>query len=268
MILDDILHAKMRDVENMKRKIPLEHIKEMVKRNGLKGKQSFFSAVKDTEGLSIIGEVKKASPSKGVIRREFDPVAIGMEYFRAGVQAISVLTEPHYFQGSDEYLYRLKQALPLPILRKDFIVDIWQVYQSAYLGADAILLITSVLNDEQLKKFQVVASILGMDCLVEVHTCEDVERALDSGAKIIGINNRDLKTFKTDLSTTERLLDHIPYDKAVVSESGIKTCEDMVYLASLGIDAVLIGETFMAARSIAEKVDELRLGNGGTGDEG
>lgn len=149
----------------------------------------------------------------------------------------------------------------MPILRKDFIIDLWQVYQSRCLGADAILLIVSILNDEELKKFQIVAEILGMQCLVEVHDREELERALESGAKIIGINNRNLKTFEVDLKTTEKLMNYIPHDRVVVSESGIKTQDDMRYLKDLGVNAVLIGETFMRADSINEKIKEFKLVN-------
>jgi len=174
------------------------------------------------------------------------------------VQAISVLTEKNFFLGDDDYLVRIRQTCPIPLLRKDFIIDLWQVYQSRCLGADAILLIVSILSDEELKKFQVVAEILGMQCLVEVHNKEELDRALESGAKIIGINNRDLKTFEVDIRTTEKLMNYIPNDRAVVSESGIKDYNDIKYLKELGVDAVLIGETFMRAPSIKDKINELR----------
>ena len=163
--------------------------------------------------------------------------------------------------GDDENLVKIRQKCPLPLLRKDFIIDLWQIYQSRSLGADAILLIASILTDEELRKFQVVAQILGLQCLVEVHDIEELERALESGAKIIGINNRNLKTFEVNLKTTEKLISHIPKDRLVVSESGVSGKEDFEYLKSLGVDAVLIGESFMRSSSISEKVAVLRAGS-------
>jgi indole-3-glycerol phosphate synthase len=259
MILDKIITNKREQIIQEMKGIGIEGWKRKLKRPGLHKTQDFYSAIKRNGEISIIAEVKKASPSKGLICEDFNPVEIAKSYNESGVQAISVLTEKNFFLGSDENLVKVRQSLPLPVLRKDFIIDIWQVYQSRYLGADAILLIVSALTDGELKKFQIAAAILGMQCLVEVHTEEEVERALESGAKMIGINNRNLKTFEVDLGTTERLMNLIPHDRAVVSESGIKTAEDMQYLKDLGVDAVLIGETFMRAESIKDKIDELRL---------
>lgn len=258
MILDKIVEKKRFQLEGEMRAISIEGWKQRLKRPGLHRPQSFFEAIKGTTGLSVIAEVKKASPSKGVIRESFHPLEIAREYSECSVQAISVLTEKDYFQGDDDYLVRIRQAVPVPVLRKDFIIDLWQVYQSRYLGADAILLIVSLLSDEELRKFQIVAGILGMDCLVEVHDRTELERALDTGAKIIGINNRNLQTFEVDIRNTERLMNHIPHDRAVVSESGIQTPEDMRYLEGLGVDGVLIGETLMRAASIRGKLNELR----------
>jgi indole-3-glycerol phosphate synthase len=239
-------------------KMSIEGWKQRIKRPGMHSTQSFFNALKKNDDISIIAEVKKASPSKGIIKEDFDPMMIAKEYCEAKVQAMSVLTEKNFFLGDDDYLVRIRQAYPTPILRKDFLIDLWQVYQSRCLGADAILLITSLLSDEELKKFQVVAGILGMQCLVEVHNREELDRALESGAQIIGINNRDLNTFNVDIRTTEKLMNYIPNDRVVVSESGIKDYNDIKYLKELGVDAVLIGETFMRATSIKEKIDELR----------
>lgn len=258
MILDKIVEQRTKQLKDEMLKISIEGWKQRIKRPGMHKTQDFYSALKNNQDISIIAEVKKASPSKGIIKEDFDPLKIAKEYSESSVQAISVLTEKNFFQGDDEYLIRIRQAYPLPVLRKDFIIDIWQVYQSRCLGADAILLIVSLLSDEDLKKFQIVAGILGMQCLVEVHDKEEVDRALESGARIIGINNRDLKTFNVDLKTTEKLMNYIPHDRVVVSESGIKNSEDMNYLRELGVDAVLIGETFMRAESISEKINELR----------
>ncbi len=260
MILDKIVEQKRIQLAQEMKHISIEGWKERIKRPGLQSPLDFYKALKDSGDLSIIAEVKKASPSKGIIKADFDPLEIAMEYSAARVQAISVLTEKNFFMGNDDYLVKIRQSIPLPVLRKDFIIDLRQVYQSRCLGADAILLIVSILNDEDLNKFQVVAGILGMQCLVEVHNREEVERALQSGARIIGINNRDLKTFEVDLHTTEKLMNHIPNDRVVVSESGIRTAEDMRYLKSIGANAVLIGETLMRTASIRDKINELRVG--------
>lgn len=258
MILDKIVEQKKLQLEAEIGNMSLEGWKQRLKRPGLHATQDFYGAIKREGEISIIAEVKKASPSKGIIKKNFEPLEIAREYNAAEVQAISVLTEKNFFQGHEDYLIRIRQNLPIPILRKDFIIDIWQIYQSRCMGADAVLLIAAILSDEQLKKFQIVAGILGMQCLVEVHDREELERVLNTDAKIIGINNRNLKTFEVDLKNTERLMNYIPDNKAVVSESGIKSAEDMVYLKSLGVDAVLIGETFMRAESITQKINELR----------
>lgn len=258
MILDKIVEQKKLQLNEEMKQLSIEGWKQRINRPGLHAPLNFFNALKNYEGLSIIAEVKKASPSKGIIREDFDPLEIAKEYHASNVQAISVLTEKNFFLGSDDYLGRIRQSMPIPLLRKDFIIDLWQIYQSRVLGADAILLIASILSDDELKKFQIVAGILGMQCLVEVHNEEEVDRALGTGAKIIGINNRNLQTFDVSLETTAKLMNYIPNDRVVVSESGIKTPKDMAYLKEIGVDAVLIGETFMRAESIKGKIDELR----------
>jgi len=258
VILDEIVAAKKKRLKDAMSRISIEGLKQRIKEKKLQAPGTFFNVIKKAEGLSIIAEVKKASPSKGVLKENFDPVGIAKQYFKSGVEAVSVLTEQDFFSGCDDYLVKIRQAVPLPVLRKDFIIELWQVYQSAYLGADAILLIASLLDTALLKKFLTVAGILGMQTLVEVHDKRDVEKALESGASIIGVNNRNLKTFEVDIKTTERLLNFIPNDRAVVSESGIKTAYDFDYLANLGIDAVLIGEAFMRSDSINETIESLR----------
>ncbi len=260
MILDKIVEQKRLQLNEEMKAMSLEGWKQRLKRPGLHSTRDFFNTLKTGKDISIIAEVKKASPSKGIIKEDFDPLEIAREYSSSNVQAMSVLTEKSFFMGSDDYLVKIRQASTLPLLRKDFIIDLWQVYQSRCLGADAILLIAAILTDEELNKYQIVANILGMQCLVEVHNKSELDRALDTGAKIIGINNRDLKTFNVDIKTTESLMNYIPHDKAVVSESGIRTPEDMRFLRELGVDAVLIGETFMRAESIKSKIDELRAG--------
>ncbi|MCR4437058.1 MAG: indole-3-glycerol phosphate synthase TrpC [Clostridiales bacterium] len=260
MILDKIVEEKKLQLEQEKKKISIEGWKSRLKASGLHRTMDFGKAINRENQISIIGEVKKASPSKGVIKEEFDPLEIAGEYYRAKVEALSVLTEKNYFMGSDEYLVKIRQSFPIPILRKDFVIDIWQVYQSRCLGADAILLIASLLTANDLRRFLVTAGILGMQCLVEVHDRDDLEKALEADAGIIGINNRDLRSFDVDLGTTEKLINHIPEGKIVVSESGIKSPEDIGFLKSLGVNAVLIGEAFMRANSIGGKLDELRAG--------
>ena len=205
--------------------------------------RNFEGALKGN-GLSIIAEVKKASPSKGLIDINFDPARTALSYEKYGVDAISVLTEKKYFLGNDENIRLVKEKASMPILRKDFIVDKYQIYQSFALGADAILLIASVLKDK-LKSYYQLATSLGLHCLVEVHNKCEIELSLESGCNIIGINNRDLNNFNVDIHTTEKLMEYIPKGKIIVSESGISSIKDIVYLKSIGASAVLIGESFM-----------------------
>lgn len=259
MILDDIVRRKRERLRKEIMQTGIEAWKQRIMRTGLHKPVDFARALKRDGKLSIIAEIKKASPSAGIIREYFDPAVIAAEYAASGVQAISVLTEKDFFMGDDGDLVKVRQTVPVPVLRKDFIIDLRQVYQSRYLGADAILLIVSILDDETLKKMMIVADILGMHCLVEVHDEAGLERALNAGAKIIGINNRNLNTFEVDFTTTERLINRIPIDKIVVSESGIKTADDMRYLKSIGADAVLVGESLMRAGSTADKIEELML---------
>lgn len=207
--------------------------------------------------MGLIAEVKKASPSKGLIREDFDPVQLAMAYERAGADCLSVLTDTPYFQGSAEYLRKVREQVRIPILRKDFTIDPLQIYEARLMGADAILLIAAILNDKQLKEFLALARDLGLDALVEVHDLEELERALKLDVAMIGINNRNLRTFVTDLQTTETLIAHVPDDRLVVSESGIAAPQDIDYLYGLGARAVLIGEHFMRQPSIEDAVDAL-----------
>ena len=259
VILDEIVESKKRQLEAEMARVSIQDWKQHLARPGLHRTLDFYGALKNNNNkLSIIGEIKKASPSRGIIKEEFDPAAIARDYANSDVQAVSVLTEKNFFLGSDDYLVKARQILPIPILRKDFIIDLWQIYQARYLGADAILLIAAILTKEELKKFQITAQILGMQCLVEVHNRDELDMALETGSKIIGINNRNLKTFEVDIRTTEYLINYIPQDKVVVSESGIKTRDDFAYLSNLGVDAVLIGESLMKSGSVKGKIDELR----------
>ena len=198
-------------------------------------------------GPAVIAEVKKASPSKGVIRPEFDPAAIARQYEAGGAQCLSVLTDRDFFQGSDTYLREARAACSLPILRKDFIIDAWQIAEARAIGADAILLIVAALDDGQLAEFSAAASDYELDVLVEVHDAAELERALDLPSPLLGINNRDLRDFTTSLSTTLDLLERIPEHKTVVTESAIHTVEDVSVMRDAGVQAFLVGEAFMRA---------------------
>jgi len=207
--------------------------------------------------VSLIAEVKKASPSKGLIRPDFDPVAIARTCESAGASAISVLTDEQYFQGRLEYLAAIRAAVSLPLLRKDFIVDAYQVFESRAAQADAVLLIVAALSRGQLSEFLGLADELGMASLVEVHTAEELDAALEVGARIIGVNNRDLRTFDTKLETTLELASGVPGDRVLVSESGIFTRADVERLMEAGVDAVLVGESLMREADPGAKAREL-----------
>jgi len=208
-------------------------------------------------GLALIAEVKKASPSAGVIAKEFDAVAIAQAYEAAGAHAVSVLTDEQFFQGHLRYLKEVRDAIGLPILRKDFTIHEAQIYEAAVAGADAILLIVAALDDRTLRRLFAAAESCQLDALVEVHTFEEMDRALEIGARLIGINNRDLTTFKVDLGTTERLSEEAPPEVILVSESGLKTRDDAQRVADCGCDAILVGEALMRSGDISGQVAEL-----------
>lgn len=214
-----------------------------------------FERALESEGMSLICEVKKASPSKGVISEDFPYLDIAREYASAGASAISVLTEPKYFRGDDRFLEEIADSVDTPILRKDFVIDEYQIYRAREIGASAVLLIASILNDAQLSDYRELAESLGMSALVETHTRDEVERAVSSGAGIIGVNNRDLSTFQVDIGNSLRLRGSIPDGIVCVSESGIGGAEDVRRLSEAGFDAVLVGEAFMRSpdrRSLME----------------
>jgi len=257
MILDQIVADNLRELETRKRNFPLTELQRMASEQS--PPLDFASALRG-DRIQLIAEVKKASPSRGVIRPDFNPVEIAQTYAGNGASAISVLTEARYFHGSLNHLQDIKNALgnkSLPLLRKDFLCDPYQVYESRAYGADGLLLIVAILTPEKLKELLRLSHELSMSCLVEVHNEAEVEIALKCGAGIIGINNRDLKTFTVDLTTTERLRPLIPSDRIVVSESGIKDRSDMEKLRQWGVDAVLIGEALLSAPDIAAKMKEL-----------
>lgn len=256
MILEQIITAKREEVARLIGAFPLHQLRRQAE--GAPPARDFLRAVKRTGGqVNLIAEIKRASPSRGVIRPDFDPPAIAREYEKAGAKAISVLTDEGFFQGHPEHLTRVREAVALPVLRKDFIIDHAQIYESRLLGADAVLLIAAVLEQSRLEDCLALTRELGMAALVEVHTAEELGRVLQAGARIIGINNRDLATFETRLETTFDLAPLIPPGRIVVSESGIKTSEDLMRLAESGVDSVLVGEALMRAPDVAAGVRRL-----------
>lgn len=224
-------------------------------------KSSFLHALQ-RPGLSYICEVKKASPSKGLIAPDFPYLEIAREYEEAGAAAISCLTEPFYFQGADRYLEEIAAEVAIPVLRKDFVVDEYMVYGARALGASAVLLLCNILDDSQLKEYRLLAEELGMDALVEAYDGAEHERALKSGAKIVGVNNRDLRTFEVDTGRSVAFRKETPSDVVFVSESGIRDASDIAKLKTAGVDAVLIGETLMRARDKRLALAQLSAGVG------
>jgi len=222
--------------------------------------KGFFRSALIGDEIAVIAEVKKASPSKGIIREAFVPVDIAAEYERAGVNAMSILTEEHFFMGSSEYLKEIRKIASIPILRKDFIFDEYQIYEAKAIGANAILLIIAILDKDVLSKFMLLAKGLGLDCLVEVHDEKELCIALGCDADIIGINNRNLKTFEVDIKTSGRLKGLIPEGCVVVSESGISSNDDIKVLSECGVNAVLVGENFMKSGDITAAIKALRYG--------
>jgi len=256
MILDEIVSHNSQELELKKCSLPMTELQSISLQQS---PPLDFASGLCGEGIRLIAEVKKASPSKGVIRPDFDPVGIARIYADNGASAISVLTENRYFQGSISHLTDIRNALhnKLPLLRKDFIFDPYQIYESRACGADSLLLIVAILKPAKLRELLQLSHELHMSCLVETHNEADVEIALKSGAKIIGINNRDLTNFNVDIANTERLRPLIPPDRIIVSESGIKERKDIERLRQLGINAVIVGESLMSAPDIAAKMREL-----------
>lgn len=257
MILDEIVKAKVEELAERKRDIPLFEMEAISLK---KPRPRDLASALRGDDIRLIAEVKKASPSKGLICPDLDPVKLAQTYAQSGAAAISVLTEQRYFQGSLEHFSAISKELEgrnIPILRKDFIFDPYQVYESRAYSADALLLIVAILSDAQLVGLLSLSHKLGMKCLVEVHDEVELERAALGGAEIIGINNRDLETFAVDLATTKRLRPLVPPDRIVVSESGIRERGDVQMLREWGVDAILVGEALVAAGDVAKKVREL-----------
>lgn len=271
MILDRILADKRIEVDERRSRVPVARLQDWARQAPL---ARDFAAALDQRpvvgpsggraprtGMRLIAEVKKASPSKGLIRPDFDPVSIARTYEAAGASCISVLTDEKYFQGHLDYLKAIREAVELPLLRKDFTVDAYQIFEARAAQADAILLIVAALSPSELSDFMALAGELGMASLVEVHTAEEMEIALEVGARLIGINNRNLQTFETTLDTSIELARCVPDDRILVGESGIFTRADVERLMGAGMDAILVGESLMREPDPGVKVREL-LGNG------
>ncbi len=259
MILDIIAAAAKKRVDAAKEIKPLEELYEQAL-SMPKGNNAFETALKK-DGISFICEVKKASPSKGLIAPDFPYLDIAREYEEAGADAVSVLTEPEFFLGSDAYLTKIRASISLPLLRKDFTVDEYQLYEAKAIGANAVLLICALLDKQMLKKYIGICDTLGLSALVEAHTGAEVKSSLDAGARIVGVNNRNLKTFEVDPETCIRLRPLVPNDIIFVAESGISSREDIVRLRDAGVNAVLIGETLMRSSDKRSALAELKGGS-------
>lgn len=259
-ILEQIAEKTRERIEKEKQTVPVEVLQIQYKDTYKEKKPHRFLEALQKKGMSYICEVKKASPSKGMIAEDFPYMDIAREYETAGASAISCLTEPYWFLGSDVYLQEICAQVQIPVLKKDFTIDPYMIWQAAAKGASAILLICAILTDEELKIWRELAESLGMDALVEAHDETEVKRAINSGARIIGVNNRDLKTFTVDCKNSIRLRQLAPADTVFVSESGIKTAEDIILLRENHVDAVLIGETLMKSTDKRQMLEAL---NGG-----
>lgn len=254
--LKEIILKKKEKIILAKQALPEEDLKTRIQ--GLPATRPFIEAISKPRQISLIAELKKASPSRGVIRENFNPAEIAAAYKEAGVQAVSVLTEEDYFLGNTSFINEIKNIIDVPILRKDFILEPYQVFESRHYGADVILLIADLLTQETISELVDIAGTLGLDCLVEVHTEKELKKVLRlKSVSLLGINNRDLRTLEVDFKTTEKLFPLIPKDKTVVVESGIKNYQDVLFLKILGVSAVLIGTAFMEAPDIKKKVEEV-----------
>lgn len=257
MILDKIAASTRLLIEQKKRLVSLTDIKKQAE--GLDKNNAFaFEKAINKQDISFICEVKKASPSKGIIAENFNCLEIAKEYEQAGADALSVLTEPNFFLGSDEYLHEIQKEVSIPVLRKDFTIDEYQIYEAKALGASAVLLICSLLNTDILREYILICSELGLSALVEAHDETEVESALKAGARIVGVNNRNLKDFSVDINNSLMLRKYVPENILFVAESGIKTAKDVQMLRQANVNAVLIGETLMRSGNKQKALDELR----------
>lgn len=257
MILDELANSTRKRVEEQKKRFSLEEMKELAKTNDTNIPFAFEKALRK-DGLAFICEVKKASPSKSIITQDFPYLKIAKEYEQAGAECISVLTEPTKFLGRDEYLKEISKQVKVPLLRKDFTVDEYMIYQAKALGASAILLICALLDTDTLKHYIKVCDRLGLSALVETHDETEIASAVKAGARIIGVNNRNLKDFTVDIQNCIRLKKYIPKDVISIGESGIQTSEEIVKIRDAGIDAVLIGESLMRAKNKKKGLERLK----------
>ncbi|WP_373508247.1 indole-3-glycerol phosphate synthase TrpC [Thiocapsa sp.] len=260
-ILKKIIHRKVEEVSSRSARVPLDRLRAGL--HEVAAPRGFADALRakvEAGTPAVISEIKKASPSKGVLRPDFRPAEIAQSYARNGAACLSVLTDRDFFQGSDEDLKAARAASALPVIRKDFIVDPYQVYEARALGADCILLIAACLDDARLAELNDLAGQLGLDVLVEIHDAEELERALAVPGRLIGINNRNLRTFQVTLDTTLGLLDRVPSDRLLVTESGILTPEDVERMRASGVNAFLVGEAFMRADDPGEELARLFFG--------
>ena len=257
-MLDEIVEHKRAELEAIMSSPDYEAKIDALERDAaLMSEPKGFMASLKQEGIRIISEVKKASPSKGIIREDFSPLEIADIYASSGAAAISVLTDEKFFMGSLDYLRGIRERVSVPLLRKDFTLGEYHVFEARAAGADAVLLIAAILEDIELHSLLMLTERLGMDALVEVHNEEEMDLAVSVGATLIGVNNRDLSTFETDIDTTKRLATMVPSECVLVSESGINTPEDIIYLKDAGADAFLIGEALMRQKDIGAKLKEL-----------
>lgn len=261
MILDEILAYRKIQLENEKERISPDELENLLMQTSRTPKD-FAKALKK-DHLTVIAEVKKASPSKGVIQPDFHPVRQATSYQRAGAEAISCLTEEHYFMGGSDIFKRVRKAVQLPMLRKDFLFDPYQILEARVMGAGCGAAVAAMLEKDTLKELYDLAKSLSMEVLVEVHNLPELEKVMVCNPKVIGINNRDLNTFQVDLNTTARLAEQLPKDAVKVSESGMATAEDFAMVRQMGADAVLVGETLMRSQNIAETLKGLRTPAGG-----
>ena len=256
-ILDQIKLTKMREVSKLNKNQLEYDRKNFVKSS--KNKQRFEDSLKNSGNrrYTLITEIKKASPSKGIIREDFNPCELARSYEKGGASCLSVLTDTTYFKGSNDYIAQIKKIISLPILRKDFIIDPLQVIESKNLGADCILIIVGMNSIEDNKKIEYMALDIGLECILEVHSLEELEATKHFSSNIIGINNRDLNTFVTDIETTIKLLPRVPKNKTIISESGLSKKSDLVRLANLGVSSFLVGESLMKQQDVEKATRSL-----------
>ncbi|NGZ74250.1 indole-3-glycerol phosphate synthase TrpC [Saccharibacillus alkalitolerans] len=258
MYLDRIVETKRREVESLRETLNVAEAERRIA--DMPSARSFEAALRRPKrpGMALIAEVKKASPSKGLIREDFHPVQLARAYEKSGADCLSVLTDRDYFQGSPEYLTAIREAVNLPLLRKDFVIDESQIYEARLIGADAVLLIAAILPTARIRELKAAAEALGLDALIEVHNAEELHRVLEvTDRGLIGVNNRNLHTFETDLGVTAELAELVPPEALLISESAIRTAEDIAYVSAGGARGVLIGETFMRRPNIGQAVAEV-----------